>query len=302
MDYGHDEDYMILMEDVLDGWRRWNETWEEQFFHETGLVYLCKSPMAPGGFEYESFHLLSKRGYSLERLVGSRAIARRFPAWNADLYVDGYFNPVGGYAESAKAVAKLIDEAERLGVELYPGIKFARLDEKGSRVTGIISSDGERFSADWVVVAAGAWTPHLLDFLSASLRSVGQPVFHLKPADPSPYQAEHFPVSCADVSNTGYYGFPVNRDGIVKVANHGVGREMHPESPKRSVTPGEEKDMRQFFSATFPGLADAPIVYTRVCLYCDTKDEHFWIDRDPERDGLVVATGGSGHAFKYAPG
>ncbi|HAA94228.1 MAG TPA: sarcosine oxidase, partial [Dehalococcoidia bacterium] len=37
------------------------------------------------------------------------------------------------------------------------------------------------------------------------------------------------------------------------------------------------------------------------CLYSDTWDGDFWIDRDPEREGLMVATGGSGHAFKFTP-
>jgi glycine/D-amino acid oxidase-like deaminating enzyme len=48
-------------------------------------------------------------------------------------------------------------------------------------------------------------------------------------------------------------------------------------------------------------LADAPIVYTRVCLYCDTNDGHFWIATDPDRAGLVIAAGDSGHGFKFAP-
>jgi glycine/D-amino acid oxidase-like deaminating enzyme len=38
-----------------------------------------------------------------------------------------------------------------------------------------------------------------------------------------------------------------------------------------------------------------------VCLYCDTPDEHFWIDRHPDMPGLTVAAGDSGHAFKFAP-
>ena len=38
-----------------------------------------------------------------------------------------------------------------------------------------------------------------------------------------------------------------------------------------------------------------------MCLYCDTWDGDFWIARDPDREGLLVATGGSGHAFKFAP-
>jgi glycine/D-amino acid oxidase-like deaminating enzyme len=36
-------------------------------------------------------------------------------------------------------------------------------------------------------------------------------------------------------------------------------------------------------------------------LYCDTHDGDFWIAPDPERRGLVIATGDSGHGFKFAP-
>ena len=48
-------------------------------------------------------------------------------------------------------------------------------------------------------------------------------------------------------------------------------------------------------------MADAPITYRRLCLYSDTRDEDFWIDRHPEIEGLIVAAGGSGHGFKFAP-
>ncbi len=67
------------------------------------------------------------------------------------------------------------------------------------------------------------------------------------------------------------------------------------------MTPEQRTHLRAFLRDTFPGLADAPIVATRVCVYCDTWDGHFWIAPDPEREGLVVAAGGSGHAFKFAP-
>jgi len=93
----------------------------------------------------------------------------------------------------------------------------------------------------------------------------------------------------------------MNRDGVVKVANHGPGREMSPESLERAVTSEDKKNLRQFLSSTFPELANAPIVYSRVCMYCDTHDGHFWIARDPEREGLVIAAGDCGHGFKFAP-
>jgi glycine/D-amino acid oxidase-like deaminating enzyme len=36
-------------------------------------------------------------------------------------------------------------------------------------------------------------------------------------------------------------------------------------------------------------------------MYCDTDDGHFWIAPDPDRPGLILATGDSGHGFKFAP-
>ncbi len=87
----------------------------------------------------------------------------------------------------------------------------------------------------------------------------------------------------------------------MKIANHGPGREMSPDSPDRSVMPQEEKNLREFLSATFPALANASIVYSRVCMYCDTNDGHFWIAPDPQRPGLTIAAGDSGHGFKFAP-
>ena len=36
-------------------------------------------------------------------------------------------------------------------------------------------------------------------------------------------------------------------------------------------------------------------------MYCDAFDGNFLIGHDPDRKGLVVASGGSGHGFKFAP-
>jgi glycine/D-amino acid oxidase-like deaminating enzyme len=125
-------------------------------------------------------------------------------------------------------------------------------------------------------------------------------VFHLRPADPDAYRAERFPVFGADIARTGYYGFPIAGDGVVKIANHGVGVDVDP-AAAREVSAAQEQALRDFLADAFPGLAGAPIAHRRLCVYCDTADEHFWIAADPDRPGLVVATGGSGHAFKFAP-
>jgi sarcosine oxidase / L-pipecolate oxidase len=300
LDYGADEAYMAMMESALEGWQRWNASWGEPLYHDVGVTFLSRGPMEPGGFERDSYDMLLRRGHRPER-VGPEDIRARFPAWNADELVDGYFNPEGGYAESGRVVAALAREAESLGVTVLAGQAFERLHERGGRVFGVVTREGV-VEADRVVIAAGAWTGTLLPSLAPCLPTVGQPVFHLRPEDPLPYQAARFPVFGADIARTGYYGFSASAEGIVKIANHGVGRPMHPGAEaERVITAAEEARFREFLRITFPGLASAPIVYRRVCVYGDTLDGHFWIAPDPDREGLVVAAGGSGHAFKFAP-
>jgi sarcosine oxidase / L-pipecolate oxidase len=293
MDYGNDVDYTALGERALDGWRRWNRDWPAPRFHETGVTFLARTPMQPGGFEHDSYHLLVSRGHALERLDAA-AIARRFPAYRPGVYVDGYVGAAGGWAEASAVVMQLVAEAQVRGVTIRQGA-IDRITETGAIIAG------EALAAELVVVCAGSWVPLLVPALAPSLRAIGQPVFHLAPADPAPFRAEHFPVFGADISRTGYYGFPINRDGLVKIANHGAGVPLSPGALSREVTAAHEAALRTFVRESFPALAEAPIVARRLCVYCDTFDGHFWIARDPERANVVVATGGSGHAFKFAP-
>ena len=315
--YGADEEYTELAERSIERWRKWNQQFGTQLYHEVGVMFVRRQEMKPGDFEHESFKTLEKRGHKVERMNAPQ-LWKRFPAWNPELYRDGVLEIEAGYAESGRAVAMLIERAKSIGVELREGTRFVRLDEDDNQVKGVVIEDsvGDAVSApreangfpysykipgDFVVMAVGAWTPYLLPFTRKFFRATGQPVFHLKPSKPELFAPERFPVFGADITTTGYYGFPINRDGIVKIANHGPGREMSPDSPERVVTVEDEKNLREFLASTFPSLANAPIVYTRVCMYSDTHDGHFWIARDPEREGLVVAAGDSGHGFKFAP-
>jgi glycine/D-amino acid oxidase-like deaminating enzyme len=299
LEYGADAWYTEAGERAIEGWREWNARLAP-LYHETGTLYLRRSPAIAGTFEGDSIATLRARGHQPERM--SREIVRaRFPAWNAERYPDGSFLPVGGWAESGRMVARLVDEARAAGVTLHEGFALARLDERGSRVSGALASDGRLLAGERVIAALGSWTGHALPFAAGWLRSTGMPVFHLRPADPSLFEAVRFPVFGADISSTGWYGFPLHPSGVVKIANHGPGRAMHPSSADRVVTDGEIAALRAFLADTFPALAEAPIVATRVCVYSDTWDGHFWIAPDPAREGLVIAAGGSGHAFKFAP-
>jgi glycine/D-amino acid oxidase-like deaminating enzyme len=127
---------------------------------------------------------------------------------------------------------------------------------------------------------------------------------------------------------TGFYCFPPNPDGIMKLAIHADGyvNTSNPPDPKSTnegsaqssgisaprtiLTPGaadgfipkrQVQILRHELSKVFPRLAEEKdFVATRLCWYTDTPDSNWLIDWHPEMDGLLLATAGCGHAFKVS--
>ncbi|OYW75147.1 MAG: hypothetical protein B7Z37_14700 [Verrucomicrobia bacterium 12-59-8] len=299
MDYATDAQHTAMGELSLQRWREWNAKWGDELYHESGFLVMSREPMQHGGFEHDSRSFLTQHGHSLRR-TSAEMLREQHPAWNHNLYRDGYLNPVGGWAESGRVIARLAAEARSAGITLIENVPHPRPIFEGARCTGITSSEGQTWQADAVLVAAGAWTPTLLPHLQDVMWATAQTVFHFQPQDPRPFTPPQFPVWGADIGKTGWYGFPANAEGLVKVANHGPGRRVNAADP-RTLPTGEEERYRAFLRETFPTLAAAPLHSTRVCLYCDTFDGAFWIDHDPGHPGLIIAAGDSGHAFKFTP-
>lgn len=299
MDYAADAQHTSMGLLSLERWKAWNARWGIDLYHEDGFLVMSRGAMQPGGFEHDSFHYLSGLGHALRR-TDAAMLREKHPVWNAGRYVEGYLNPIGGWVESGRVIAMLAQEAREAGIEVIEQVKAPRPVLTAGRCNGIESSDGRVWTADLVLVASGAWTPEVLPHLQNVMWTTAQTVFHFQPSQPQRFCAPGFPVWGADIAKTGWYGFPANADGLVKVANHGVGRRVNA-SDARVMPAGEEEKYRAFLRETFPALADAPVHSNRVCLYCDTFDGAFWITHDEEIEGLVVAAGDSGHAFKFTP-
>ncbi len=299
IDYGEDVHHTAMAEASIDRWRKWNTRWDEPLYHETGVLLMAQATLEAPGYEGDSLRVVTNRHHVVRR-ISPAILQAEHPTWNADRYPDGYFNPLGGWVESGRVMAHLAADARAAGIRIVESAGHPRPVFDGARCTGIECNDGMRWSADSVLVAAGAWTPALLPHLQNLMWATAQSVFHFRPADPCAFTAPRFPCWGADLGRKGWYGFPVNRDGLVKVANHGVGWRVDPDA-RRCLPDGEDERVRNFLSETFPTLAKASLASTRICLYCDTVDGAFWIDHDPNHPGLIIAAGDSGHAFKFTP-
>ena len=299
MDYGDDKLYSDLGAEAIDGWHTWNERRGKPLYHEDGFLVLISQPLEPGTVERQSYDLLTAAGWPLERL-NSETVAERFPLWNAEHYTDGYFNPRGGWGEAGETVSFLAAEAAACGINIRAGFQAEAIVKEAGRAIGLRAADGDEVRADAVVVAAGVWTPRLIPELADMMAPVAQTLVYLRPNLPDRFRPPLFPPWGADIPRAGWYGFPMNSEGVVKLANHGPGRLADADDP-RDADPGVVEYSRRFLSHSIPELANAPLAGSRACFYNDTWDGDFYITRHPEIDGLTVSTGGSGHAFKFTP-
>lgn len=303
VEYGSDQQYFNMAMESIKGWETWNQMLDRPVYQSTGLLMLMqKDQKAPEqSFERESVALLQEAGLATQWLSEGE-LRSRYPAINTDFFPYAHFNTRAGYVASGEAIGLLAAYAKKRGVIIREGQTAQELVIGHGHLRQVKTREGVRFSAGQTIVAAGAYTPYLVPDLQPYLKATGHPVFHFRPVEANAFRAAHLPVFTADISNTGWYGFPYHpREGVVKIARHTDGLLLHPSLDDRRVTDAEVTDCRTFLALAIPALAKAPLVHTRRCLYTDTLDGHFWIDRHPEIRGLSVASGGSGHGMKMGP-
>ncbi|KAI2793176.1 hypothetical protein POX_b03226 [Penicillium oxalicum] len=242
------------------------------------------------------------------------------PAYGEDLDVAaGYVNWGSGWSDAAAGVRYA---KQRLDADGQVKFKRAEVDTllydySGARprVSGVSLVGGETLEADLVILATGAWTGRLVDMRGKAV-ATGQAIAYIKISDAEQKALEHLPTILNFA--TGIFIIPP-RDNLLKIARHAygyrnpttvpipganrTGETMAVSIPATDVpVPMEgEEAFREALKQLLPRLADRPFVQTRLCWYTDTPKGDFIISYHPECDGLFLATGGSGHAYKFFP-
>ena len=167
----------------------------------------------------------------------------------------------------------------------------------------IQTTDGESLSADTFIFACGAWLGKVFpDLLRARIFPTRQDVlFFGIPAGNRQFSPPEMPVWIDFSDDRGMYGFPDLDTRGFKVAFDLHGPEVDPDSLNRIVPPEKIAEARTYVAERFPGLANAPVVDTRVCQYENTANGDFLIDRHPQFENVWLVGGGSGHGFKHGP-
>lgn len=188
--------------------------------------------------------------------------------------------------------------AEAAGAELRYKEPVTDWSAEGTGVS--VTTSAGRYSAERLVITAGAWLGRVVK-LDLPLRPERVPMFWMQPNTPlDAFAPERFPVWLWDVGAPGlFYGFPHLTWPGVKLARHHSGVPCDPETLQREIQPADEAPIRSFVSRYIPAL-EGPVMHARACMYTNTPDEHFVVDRHPEFANVTYAGGFSGHGFKFS--
>jgi sarcosine oxidase len=241
-------------------------------------------------------------GVPVERLDAAE-FRRRFPAFRVDDGDEGLWEPGGGFVRPEASIRAALADAESHGASVRTGAAVRGIEEDTDEVR--VHLDGETLRARALVVAAGAWTPQVLPSLRPLLRITRQVQGWVRPEDPAQAAPSALPCWLIDRGAAPpLYGVPVDPlapgPPLAKVAVHGSDWDVSPDHLHRSVGPDERGRLASLAGQHVPGLR-GPLLAARTCMYTQTRDEHFIVDRLPGRPRTVVVAGLSGHGFKLTP-
>lgn len=325
--------YSALCMESLKEWR--GEWGQDGRYHETGLAILMDGKNLDRGgktaMQQEMQRNLQKQGLKagkkedggqitvLENEDDVKAIAPSIPGAAGQ---SGYVNWTSGWADAEAGMRYLLKKVEATGrVELRSAeVKSLIFDHANGSVPGVELVSGERLMADLTILAAGAWSPKFIDLRGRASAS-GQILAYIDITAEEEEKLKNNPV-LLNYSN-GMFIIPP-RHKQLKVARHGYGYANfqtipHPEHPESGNTikvslpktkyddphmeiPKEGQDVcRAFLKECLPDFANRPWTHTRICWYTDTPTGDWIIDYHPKYKGLFLATGGSGHGYKFVP-
>ena len=121
----------------------------------------------------------------------------------------------------------------------------------------------------------------------------------LQPSRPEYFRLGAFPVFNLEVDEGRWYGFPSFLIPGFKFGKyHHRGEAVDPDKVNREPEPEDEELLRAFARRYFPDGAGSTLML-KACLFTNSPDRHFILDRHPDHPEVAIAAGFSGHGYKF---
>jgi sarcosine oxidase len=285
--------YVSLLRRAYQLWRELEELSGERLLHITGSV-----DAGPAGGSVFEGALRSSELHGLPHEVMDGAeLHRRFPGYRLPREMRCLYQPEGGFLLPERCNVAHVGLAHAHGAEVHcrePVLEWGATD---GRVW--VRTTRGRYEAGRLVVCAGPWAARLVPELGGLAVPERQVLAWLQPARPEYFQPDAFPVFNLEVEEGRYYGFPSFLVPGFKFGKyHHRGEVVDPDGARREPEPEDEDLLRAFARRYFPDGA-GPTMMLKTCLFTNSPDRHFILDRHPDHPEVAIAAGFSGHGYKF---
>jgi len=290
--YAEGSSYVPLVLRARHLWKRLGQQAKQQIFRPTGVLLAGPSKSTALARARESARRYALPHESFDhRGAEDRFSAFRFASGDYILW-----DPGGGILFPERAIWAHRRLAADRGVTFRWNAPVVRWKPRSDgRV--VVETATRQYAANWVVLTAGAWTSTLVPDLHLPLSVEQQTVYWFRPRVPPRAPFREMPAFVWYTDGSRYfYGTPDVGDGV-KIGGC-VGQRVRNLTRRPPSSAREFHSVQRFSATRLPGLSSEPSRHTR-CLYTNTPDKNFIVDRHPDFPNVVVVSACSGHGFKF---
>ena len=293
--YFEHPNYVPLLERSYELWEELEKVSGVDLYTESGLIQV-----GPPGGEIVSGVRQSAGLHNLTvEDVTQSDLKDFYPGFSIPDGMEAVFEKRAGFLKVEKCIQTFLNLAQDSGARLHTGIEVLDWESDSSERVSVITNDGV-FTADKVIITAGAWVGDLLDRLDVHLTVVRKPLFWFQTNNV--YELDSgCPAFFYETPEGSFYGFPSIDELGLKVAEHTGGEPvMDPLNVDRSRRRADEVKIEYFLQEYLTGMNSPTLTDHKVCMYTRSPDEDFIIDKVEEYPQISYVAGLSGHGFKMA--
>lgn len=307
--YAEHPDYVPLLERAYQNWVTIEQLTGEKLFNRSGLAYFGEPHC-----HYVKDVKVAAGQYDIPIEEYTQAeVKARFPWFKLSENQQAIWEPNAGYVTPERTILTFANAAREQGATIQTNETVFNWQLKDNRVK--VSTSGGTYFAEKLVITAGAYTTKILPQLVDKIQVTHQLLAWVQPD--KNIDLTNFPCWVVDLPDVPgiYYGFAqltpewlsakANQTPGLKIGHHTPGKLVLPKdlplSEDVELIAKEKENLKAFVAQYLPGL-QSEFLEVKHCLYANSPDEHFIIDHLPDYDKKVtVATGFSGHGFKFVP-
>lgn len=292
--YHEHPSYVPLLIRAYELWRELEKQSGQRLLHITGSV----DAGPPGNATFEG-SLESCRLHDLpHEVLTSAELSKRFPGYRLPSETMAVLQPQGGYLRPEACLAAHLQGALANGAEVHVREMVTRWKREGEGAR--VFTESEEYYADRVVCSTGAWMSRTVPLLREIAVPERQVVAWFAPLRPDYFEPSNFPVFNMTVREGSYYGFPITESPGFKIGRYHHRQQIaDPDELDRAFESEDESVLRDCVVNYFPDAAGATL-RMQCCMFTNTADEHFILDKHPEFPQVIIASPCSGHGFKFA--